>query len=83
MTSSGLRPYQPGWWLQRVILFYRRILSPAMGRSCRYLPSCSEYTYEAVEEYGALKGVWMGIRRIGRCHPWHEGGFDPVPKKAK
>ena len=83
MTSSGLRPYQPGWWLQRVILLYRRILSPAMGRSCRYLPSCSEYTYEAVEEYGALRGTWMGIRRIGRCHPWHEGGFDPVPKKAK
>ena len=83
MTSSGLRPYQPGWWLQRVILLYRRILSPAMGRRCRYLPSCSEYTYEAVEEYGALRGTWMGIRRIGRCHPWHEGGFDPVPKKAK
>jgi len=83
VTGSGLRPYQPGWWLQRLILLYRRIVSPVTGRSCRYLPSCSEYTYEAVEEHGALKGTWMGIRRIGRCHPWHEGGYDPVPRKAK
>ena len=83
MTSTRLRPYQPGWWLQRMILLYRRMLSPVTGRNCRYLPSCSEYTYEAVEEHGALKGSWMGIRRVGRCHPWHEGGYDPVPKKAK
>lgn len=83
MKKTGLRPYQPGWWLQRLILLYRRILSPAIGRNCRYLPSCSEYTYEAVEEHGALRGTWLGIRRIGRCHPWHQGGYDPVPKKGK
>jgi putative membrane protein insertion efficiency factor len=59
------------------------MLSPAIGRNCRYLPSCSEYAYEAVEEHGALEGTWMGMKRIGRCHPWHEGGYDPVPKKAK
>jgi putative membrane protein insertion efficiency factor len=82
MTESGLKPYQPGWWLQRMILLYRRMLSPVLGRSCRYLPSCSEYAYEAIGEHGALRGGWMAIRRIGRCHPFREGGYDPVPRKA-
>lgn len=83
MKSSTLRPYQPGWWLQRVILLYRRLLSPVMGRNCRYLPTCSEYAYEAIDEHGGLKGTWMAVRRVGRCHPWHEGGYDPVPRKVK
>ena len=83
MTESTLRPYQPGWWLQRLILLYRRLLSPVLGRNCRYLPTCSEYAYESIEVHGALKGTWMGIRRLGRCHPWHEGGYDPVPRKVK
>lgn len=83
MTSSTLRPYQPGWWLQRLILLYRKLLSPIMGRNCRYLPTCSEYAYESIEEHGAIKGTWMSLRRLGRCHPWHEGGFDPVPKKVR
>jgi putative membrane protein insertion efficiency factor len=83
VTSSTLRPYQPGWWLQRLILLYRKLLSPIMGRNCRYLPTCSEYAYESIEEHGAIKGTWMSLRRLGRCHPWHEGGFDPVPKKVR
>lgn len=83
MSSRTLRPYQPGWWLQRLILLYRRLLSPVLGRNCRYLPSCSEYAYEAIGEHGALKGTWMAIRRVGRCHPWHEGGYDPVPRKVE
>ena len=83
MKSSTLRPYQPGWWLQRLILLYRRLLSPVMGRNCRYLPTCSEFAYESIEVHGALKGTWMAIRRVGRCHPWHEGGYDPVPRKVK
>lgn len=83
MTSSTLRPYQPGWWLQRLILLYRKLLSPILGRNCRYLPSCSEYAYESIEEHGTIKGTWMSLRRLGRCHPWHEGGFDPVPKKVR
>ncbi len=58
---------------------YQRVLSPVMGGNCRYYPSCSEYTYEAIERYGLGRGTWMGVKRIGRCHPWHEGGFDPVP----
>lgn len=83
MKSITLRPYQPGWWLQRLILLYRRLLSPVMGRNCRYLPSCSEFAYESIEVHGALKGTWMAIRRVGRCHPWHEGGYDPVPRKVE
>ena len=61
------------------IRFYKRYISPLLGSSCRYYPSCSQYTYQAIEKYGVLKGSWMGIKRISRCHPFAKGGFDPVP----
>ena len=77
--KSTLKPYQPGWWVQRLILVFRRTLSPFIGRSCRYLPTCSAYSFEAVDRHGALRGSWMAARRIGRCHPFREGGYDPVP----
>ena len=80
--TSTLRPYQAGWWLQRLILAYRRMVSPALGRHCRYLPTCSEYAFEAVDTHGALRGGWMAMRRVGRCHPFREGGYDPVPSKV-
>lgn len=77
-----LRPYQPGWWLQRLILAYRKLISPILGRRCIYLPTCSEYGFDAIEEWGALRGTWMAVKRVGRCNPLREGGFDPVPKRT-
>lgn len=62
-----------------LIVVYQRLISPLLGPACRYEPSCSEYTRQAIERYGVGKGVWMGVKRISRCHPFHPGGFDPVP----
>ncbi|MGE5468774.1 MAG: membrane protein insertion efficiency factor YidD [Ignavibacteria bacterium] len=58
---------------------YQYLISPMLGRSCRFVPSCSEYAVEALERHGAGKGLWLAFRRLGRCHPWHPGGYDPVP----
>ncbi|MGH2544958.1 MAG: membrane protein insertion efficiency factor YidD [Ardenticatenaceae bacterium] len=66
-------------WLIWMIRFYQRRISPLTGPSCRYHPTCSHYTLEAIEKYGAAKGSWMGFKRILRCHPFHRGGYDPVP----
>ena len=61
-----------------VIDLYRRFVSPWLPPSCRFVPSCSLYAYEAVEKHGVLKGVWLALRRLARCHPFVEGGFDPL-----
>ncbi|MBM3390517.1 MAG: membrane protein insertion efficiency factor YidD [Betaproteobacteria bacterium] len=58
---------------------YRLALSPLLGRNCRFHPSCSEYAIEALEKHGGLRGSWLAARRLSRCHPWHPGGYDPVP----
>lgn len=58
---------------------YRKLLSPFLGRNCRFEPTCSQYTREAVAKYGFRRGSWLGLRRLLRCHPFREGGFDPVP----
>ena len=62
-----------------IIRFYRGFLSPLKPPSCRYIPTCSEYAMIAVEKYGAAKGSFLAIKRILRCHPFHKGGYDPVP----
>ena len=62
-----------------MIRFYQRSLGALMPPSCRYHPTCSEYTRLAIESHGPVKGVWLGVRRIGRCHPWGGFGYDPVP----
>ncbi|MEP6942565.1 MAG: membrane protein insertion efficiency factor YidD [Betaproteobacteria bacterium] len=58
---------------------YQYALRPMLGANCRFHPSCSEYAREALERHGTLKGIWLALRRVARCHPYHSGGFDPVP----
>ncbi|QTQ36675.1 membrane protein insertion efficiency factor YidD [Aromatoleum petrolei] len=58
---------------------YKYAISPMLGRNCRFHPSCSEYAAEAVQRHGARKGGWLALKRVGRCHPFHPGGYDPVP----
>ena len=65
--------------LLALVAAYRYLLSPMLGRSCRFFPSCSEYAMEALQRHGALRGTWLTVRRVARCHPWHPGGYDPVP----
>ena len=69
--------------MQQVVIallrFYKRFLSPMVPSACRFHPTCSEYMRGAVEKYGAGRGVWMGMKRVGRCHPFHAGGVDLVP----
>ena len=64
-----------------LIKAYRYFLSPLLGPSCRFYPTCSAYAVEAVETHGAIKGAWLALKRILKCHPWHSGGVDPVPPR--
>lgn len=65
------------------IRLYQILLSPWLGSHCRYSPTCSAYAIEAIREHGTLRGAWMGLARILRCHPFHAGGYDPVPPRTR
>ena len=79
-------PSTPSFWKKAAIApflllirFYQLVISPALGPKCRYTPTCSAYTVEALRKYGLIKGGWMGLKRLARCHPWGGSGYDPVP----
>lgn len=69
--------------LIRLIQAYRKLLSPLLLPSCRFQPTCSAYAIEAISTWGAAKGSWLALRRISRCHPFHPGGYDPVPRPTE
>lgn len=64
-----------------LIRFYQKVISPFFPSTCRYVPSCSQYTAEAIQTHGPIKGIWLGAKRIARCNPWGGHGYDPVPGK--
>ncbi|MFD2626077.1 membrane protein insertion efficiency factor YidD [Salibacterium salarium] len=73
--------------MKRLLLFlilgYRKFISPITPPTCRFYPTCSQYGKEAIEIHGAWKGLWLTVKRISKCHPFHQGGFDPVPKTKR
>ena len=73
-------PGPTGRLMIATIKAYRLLISPWFGAACRFTPSCSSYTQEAIQRHGPVRGVWLGARRIARCHPWGGGGYDPVPQ---
>ena len=66
------------WIVTQALQVYKFVVSPLLPSACRFYPTCSDYMREAVERHGARKGIWMGLRRLARCHPFHSGGYDPV-----
>jgi putative membrane protein insertion efficiency factor len=68
--------------LTALLRAYRYFLSPMLGPNCRFYPSCSCYAEQALEQHGVMKGCYLAARRLSRCHPWHDGGYDPVPQRS-
>lgn len=69
--------------LKLLVRLYRSTIGITLPNSCRYQPTCSQYALDALGEYGAVKGIWLTLKRVARCHPWAAGGYDPVPSKAQ
>ena len=77
--------------LNKIVIFplvlfirgYQLIISPILGSNCRFMPTCSEYAMESLKEYGLIKGTFLSIKRIGKCHPWGRHGYDPIPTKME
>lgn len=71
-------------WINQIFIFpvrlYQWLISPLLGSNCRFQPTCSQYMIQAIQEWGPIKGIYLGVKRIGRCHPWGPHGHDPVPK---
>lgn len=84
--STALREIRPGSWLSwpliGLVRMYQLLISPLFPPACRFAPSCSSYAIEALAQHGPLRGTWLALRRIGRCHPFHPGGYDPVPPSS-
>lgn len=83
--APGGRTEQPSLPVRAAIVFvkgYQQLVSPWLGPRCRFHPSCSNYCIEALIQHGMVRGLWLGIKRIGKCHPFHPGGFDPVPPRG-
>jgi putative membrane protein insertion efficiency factor len=78
MSDTGYRPRRLAVGLIRI---YQKLVSPNLGANCRYRPTCSQYTVEAISKFGVFRGGWLGMKRIGRCHPLRPGGYDPVPDR--
>jgi uncharacterized protein len=81
MISQRSRPSVLQSLLLLLLRAYKGGISPMLGQNCRFYPSCSDYAAEAIREHGAAKGVYLSVKRLCKCHPWHPGGLDPVPKK--
>ena len=88
LMHKAMKPFSLAWkslaWLLKniflaLIWFYQSAISPWLGPNCRYKPTCSEYARQAIVKYGPVKGSWLALKRILRCHPFHPGGYDPVP----
>lgn len=79
MSEHGAPPSLPARAVIAMLAGYKRFVSPLLPPACRFYPTCSEYAAEAVRRHGLPRGLWLGVRRLARCHPWHPGGHDPVP----
>lgn len=84
-TAGPAGEVRPASWPARIFIapirFYQLFISPALPPTCRFTPSCSAYAVGSLREHGALRGLWLTARRLAKCHPWHAGGYDPVPPR--